>query len=129
MEKIVKKSRNADELDAHGRHKLRIGVKKLRYSTEFFASVFAGKKQGRAHKKFEDLLKTLQDSLGRLNDIATHDRFADQMVQLGKCTKKNLQKTYAMGLLSGSEHRLAGACIADAKKTGKRLADTKPFWR
>lgn len=127
--KIVKKSRKADELDARGRHKLRIAVKKLRYSTGFFASLFAEKKQRKARGKFEDLLKTLQNALGKLNDIATHDKFADEMVQLGKCTKNDLQKAYAMGLLSGSEHRLAGACIAAAKKTGKKLADAEPFWR
>ncbi|HLY05174.1 MAG TPA: CHAD domain-containing protein [Rhizomicrobium sp.] len=127
--KIVKKSRKADELDALGRHKLRIAVKKLRYSTEFFASLFAGNKQKSARERIEDLLKTLQDALGTLNDIAMHDKFADQMVRGGKRTKNDLQKTYAMGLLSGSEHRLAGACIAKAKKTGEKLAAAKPFWR
>lgn len=127
--KVAKKSRKAGELDAHGRHRLRIAVKKLRYSTGFFANLFADKKGKKARKKFEDLLKTLQDTLGKLNDIATHDRFADQMVRLGRCTKKDLQKAYAMGLLSGSEHKLAGACICEVKKTGKKLADAKPFWR
>jgi inorganic triphosphatase YgiF len=127
--KIVKKSQNADKLDARGRHKLRIAVKKLRYSTEFFASIFQGKKEKKVRKKFEDLLKALQDALGQLNDIATHDRFADQIVQFGRCTRKERAKAYAIGLLSGSEHKLAGACIADARKTGKRLGDLKPFWR
>ncbi|HEX3430662.1 MAG TPA: CHAD domain-containing protein [Rhizomicrobium sp.] len=126
--KIVKKSRKAGELDARSRHKLRIAVKKLRYSTDFFASLFAKKKERKTRKDFEEILKGLQDSLGKLNDIAVHDRLAGQMVQLGRCTKKELQKVYAMGLLSGGEHKLAATCIADAKKTGKKLADAKPFW-
>ena len=126
--KIVKRSRKAEKLDAHGRHKLRIAVKKLRYATEFFESIFTGKRQKKARKTFEDLLKALQDALGKLNDIATHDRIAGQMVQLGKCTKKHLQMAYAMGLLSGSEHRLAATCIAKARKSGKKLGGAKPFW-
>jgi len=121
--KVAEKSRMAD------RHELRIAVKKLRYSTGFFASLCAGKKQKKARGKFEDLLKTLQDALGKLNDIATHDKIADEMVQLGKCTKNDLQKAYAMGLLSGSEHRLAGDCIARVKKTGRKLGEAEPFWR
>ncbi|HEX9159587.1 MAG TPA: CHAD domain-containing protein [Rhizomicrobium sp.] len=127
--KVAKKSRKADELDASGRHKLRIAVKKLRYSLGFFASLFAGKTEKKARKDFEDLLKTLQDALGKLNDFATHDKFADQTMQLGRCTRKDLRKAYAMGLLFGSEHKRAGACIADVKKTGKKLADAEPFWR
>ena len=129
MKKIVKKSRKADELDTRGRHKLRIGVKKLRYSAEFFASLFSGKKKRKARKEFEDLLKKLQNALGKLNDIATHDKLAGEMVQLTSCTKKQLQKAYAMGLLSGSEHKLAGACIAEVKASGNRLSDANPFWR
>lgn len=127
--KAAKKGREADELDARGRHKLRIAVKKLRYSTGFFASLFRDKKQKKARKKFEDLLKSLQDALGTLNDIATHDRFADRMVQLGRCTTKDLQKAYAMGLLCGSEHKLAGACISEVTKTARKFADAKPYWR
>jgi inorganic triphosphatase YgiF len=127
--KIIKKTRKADELDARGRHKLRIAVKKLRYSTEFFASLFEKKKERKVRVQFEKHLKALQDALGKLNDIAVHDRLAGQIVQLGKCTRTELQKAYAMGLLSGGEHKLAGSCIADVKKTGKKLADARSFWR
>jgi hypothetical protein len=34
-----------------------------------------------------------------------------------------------MGLLSGGEHEKAADCIAEVTKTGKKLADAKPFWR
>ena len=129
MKKIVKKSRKADQLDTRGRHKLRIGVKKLRYSAEFFASLFPGKKGRKARKEFEELLKRLQDALGKLNDIATHDKLAGDMVQPTSRRKKQLQKAYAMGLLSGSEHKLAGACIAEVKNSGKMLGNARPFWR
>ena len=129
MKKIAKKSRKPDKLDARGRHKLRIAVKKLRYATEFFASLFERKKEKKAREKFEKLLKSLQDALGKLNDIAVHDKFAGEITGLGTCTKKELQKAYAVGLLSGAEHKLAGACIAEVKKTGRQLADAKPFWR
>lgn len=126
--KIAKKSREPAELDARDRHKLRIAVKKLRYSTDFFESLFVRKKQTKARAQFRDMLKAMQDALGKLNDIATHDRFAGETLRLGTCTKKDLQKAYAMGLLSGSEHKVVSACLAAVKKTGKKLADARAFW-
>ena len=127
--KVAKKSRKAGELDARERHKLRIAVKKLRYTTEFFASLFEKKKERKAREQFEKLLKSLQDALGKLNDIAVHDKLAGQIVQLGRCTKRELQKAYAVGLLSGTEEKAASTCIAETKKSGKKLAGAKPFWR
>jgi Uncharacterized conserved protein len=58
------------ELDARARHKLRIRAKKLRYMIEFFGDVFPGHKNVKRRKTALTSLKTLQDTLGSLNDIA-----------------------------------------------------------
>jgi triphosphatase len=52
------------------RHRLRINAKKLRYASEFFASVFSDKAADPHRKAFTKALSRLQDSLGELNDIA-----------------------------------------------------------
>ncbi len=67
---IRKEGKNLRELSAGARHELRIKAKKLRYMTEFFVGVFPG--HGRAKRREAALtsVKELQDTLGRLNDIA-----------------------------------------------------------
>lgn len=52
--------------DAPARHRLRIAAKRMRYATEFFASLYP------AHqvRPFVRALSSLQDTLGRLNDAA-----------------------------------------------------------
>jgi CHAD domain-containing protein len=54
-----------DKLDDETLHKLRILCKKLRYSTEFFASLF-----GDNMTNFTNSLKKIQDILGLLHDIS-----------------------------------------------------------
>lgn len=56
-------------LDDAQRHKVRIEAKKLRYATEFFASLHGGNKARRRHRAFLERLEALQDCLGELNDF------------------------------------------------------------
>ena len=57
-------------LDTAARHSLRIEVKKLRYTVDFAASLFASAKHASSHGDFSSALAKLQDHLGELNDIA-----------------------------------------------------------
>jgi CHAD domain-containing protein len=70
--------------DAAERHALRIGVKRLRYSCEFFAAAFPGRRT----TAYVAALKGLQDILGALNDIAVGRRLlgfdADEAALLAK---------------------------------------------
>lgn len=56
-------------------HQLRIACKKLRYSAELLAPLFA---QGRA-RRYVATLSELQDILGALHDIAVADGFLDEL--------------------------------------------------
>jgi triphosphatase len=51
------------------RHQLRIDAKKLRYATEFVASLYRGKAATNHRRAFGKALGQLQDSLGVLNDL------------------------------------------------------------
>ena len=53
------------KLSARERHQLRIALKKLRYTAEFFRSLY----QKRHEKAYFHALAQLQSSLGHMNDI------------------------------------------------------------
>lgn len=124
--KIVKKSRKIETLDARRRHKLRIATKKLRYAAGFFASVLGKAKKPR--KRFETELKALQGTLGKLNDIAVHQRFARQYARAKSSSSKRPQKAFAAGVLTGREQASAHACLAAAAKAGRGLAKAERHW-
>jgi len=127
--KIVKKGKRLQELDRAQRHKLRIAVKKLRYSTEFFASLFAGSKAAKTRKSFETTLRALQTTLGNLNDIAVHQQLASELAGTKQQTRERPQEAYAMGLVIGREQKRAHACMAAAGKAVRKFSDAAPFWR
>ena len=54
------------QLEPQALHRARIDAKKLRYVSEFFASLWSGKEA----KRFIQQLKQLQDLLGQINDAA-----------------------------------------------------------
>jgi triphosphatase len=123
--KILKKVDKLRELDALHRHKLRIAVKKLRYAAEFFDSLF-DRDNGR--KKFAKALKSLQTSLGELNDIRVHDRLAGQFAGPQPGPPERAPKAFAMGLIAGEERSKSKRLLSDAAKAGKKLESIKPFW-
>ncbi|HUX29499.1 MAG TPA: CHAD domain-containing protein [Thiobacillus sp.] len=61
---IVRGARDFGRLQAAQRHALRIAVKRQRYATEFFQTLFGGRRQAR----YLAVLRDAQDSLGRRND-------------------------------------------------------------
>ena len=69
-------------LAAEDRHRLRIEMKKLRYATEFFASLSPRNRRSR-QKAFTGHLRILQELLGNLNDIETRRQLAPQLFEGG----------------------------------------------
>ncbi|MGR3908195.1 CYTH and CHAD domain-containing protein [Burkholderia sp. SR8] len=68
--KLIKRGKRLADLDDHRRHRARIAAKKVRYATEFFASLC--RKQ--AVRSYVDALTALQDDLGWRNDAVVADR-------------------------------------------------------
>ncbi|MGH6888049.1 MAG: CHAD domain-containing protein [Rhizomicrobium sp.] len=126
--KILKKSGKLSALDAHKRHKLRISVKKLRYATEFFADLFATSGGTKARRHFEAAVKALQQALGRLNDITTHEKLAHEFATAAARNAQSAPEAYAMGYLTGREQKTVRTSLADARKARKKLSDAEPFW-
>jgi triphosphatase len=127
--KIVKKLRHLEKLDVHQRHRLRIAIKKLRYATEFFESLFTGGDAEARQKRLGKTLKELQDALGKLNDIGVQQKLAVEIMQSREQPEKRSKKAYAMGIVTGRSHVKFEACIAAAVEAGRRLSSGRQFWQ
>lgn len=64
--RVARRARKLANADAPARHRLRIAAKRMRYATEFFASLYTPHQV----RPFVRALSALQDTLGHLNDAA-----------------------------------------------------------
>jgi CHAD domain-containing protein len=114
--KLIKRGKRLADLDDHRRHRARIAAKKVRYATEFFASLFAR----RAVRHYVDALTALQDDLGWRNDAVV----ADQLLKLLPRTSPEaaLGAAFARGYLAS---RVA-ADHQTLKKRWKRFRRLSP---
>ncbi|MBF9197111.1 CYTH and CHAD domain-containing protein [Microvirga terrestris] len=112
FKRIRKLAKHLRDVGDEERHELRIRIKKLRYGTEFFASLFTSGKAQKRRKTFSSLLEELQESLGELNDLAVGGSLA---LYLPEVPPKRL-KQQREKLLDKSETALAALSTAD------------PFW-
>jgi inorganic triphosphatase YgiF len=127
---LVRRLERVRELDDQQRHKLRIAVKKLRYASEFFAPLFGA---GEDRKRFAGILETLQDELGRINDIAVHRRLGRELVDawIANDAEKGgmaAAHQYALGFAIGQEQHEIAACAGRVLAAGRRLAETPRYW-
>ena len=65
--KAVKRGRHLEELSAEDKHRLRIAVKKLRYTAQIFLPLLQRNKRYRRYVKF---LAAAQEQLGQINDAS-----------------------------------------------------------
>ena len=96
------------------RHKVRIEAKKLRYATEFFASLYATGKARRRHKSFLKSLEALQDVLGELHDLV-----------IGPAVLVEHGIDAGLPRHGGHKRRL----LERAERKFEALIRAKPFWR
>ncbi len=109
--------RQLEEGDESQLHALRIACKKLRYSTEMFASLYGSGKTGR----HVAALSRLQDIMGVLNDITVARRLLEEME-----IKEQDRATRAL-ILGWLEHGHARR-MAELKTSWKRFSKQELFW-
>jgi triphosphatase len=130
--KIRKKGRRLAKLDRYRRHKLRIQVKKLRYASEFFETVFPGKKSSKLHGGFVSALEDIQERLGDLNDIVMHEDMTADIARSpspnGRA-KERSRRAFAAGVLMGHEDARLDSVLAEAVAACETFAKAKPFWK
>jgi CHAD domain-containing protein len=119
-------------LDPEQLHRLRIQVKKARYSIEFFSGLFNGKECAKRCKTITSSLMKLQNSLGTINDIVTHKTlFADIIARRtrGLTDEQNHHRAYAAGLIIGSQQAQVQRSFDRAHKAYSRFDRAKAFWK
>jgi triphosphatase len=119
--KVRQRSRHFRRLSAHQRHRLRIAVKKLRYTIELLSSLY----QGPETSLFVKRLKRVQDVLGHANDV----RVAYGLViQLGRSTS-DVEPIADAGAQLLAHHQQELARREDKlRRQLRRLNKVPPFW-
>ena len=113
--RLAKAGDGLADAGVEARHAVRIAAKKLRYATEFFATLFP-RKRARAYR---DALAALQDVLGAFNDAAIAARVA------GVLAGPTAAATVAIEAWSAARIADLSAAIDEAWAT---YAKARPFW-
>lgn len=120
-ERVIAKGRGFSSLPIEQRHELRIALKKLRYSLEFFRPLFDQAKV----QPFLKRAKALQKDLGLLNDVAVAEcLLGDLMRRPGK-----QDISAAAGLVIGWHARGVAAVEPDLCRDWKAFRVAPAFWR
>ncbi|HZT51239.1 MAG TPA: CHAD domain-containing protein [Stellaceae bacterium] len=116
--KAMKRARHFAALTPPERHKLRIALKKLRYTVEFLESLFAPREIRRYVKR----VKPLQDDLGHANDVRTAPALVAELRNGGEALER------AGGVVLGWHDR--GLAEAEARTLChvRRFRRARPFW-
>ena len=123
LKKAHKRAKNLAKLDTEERHALRIALKKLRYTAEFFAPLFPAK----SVTPFLQRLSKLQDLFGALNDAATAQHILARVAEhQGAAGGEPLLE--AIAFVEGWHQSRIEPTWASAKKRWKKFAKTEPFW-
>jgi inorganic triphosphatase YgiF len=119
-----KRAKHLASLNVQERHRLRLALKKLRYSAEFFAPLYAAKPVF----AFLERLSKLQDLFGALNDAATVETILRRVTEhAGKRSSPELLESAAF--VDGWHHSQVEPTWDKARKRWKSFAKTAPFWR
>ena len=130
--RIRRRGRRIDDLDPEQLHRLRIQVKKARYATDFFSSVYHGKKTAKHSKRVKSSLMQLQNSLGRVNDIVTHKALFSEIIASrarGLTEEQGRHRAFAAGLVIGDQQAQVQKLLDRARKAYSRFDGAKPFWK
>jgi inorganic triphosphatase YgiF len=117
--KARKRAKNFAALKPPERHKLRIALKKLRYSIDFLESLFEPNKV----RRFVKTVKPLQDDLGQANDVRTAPAL---IADLRNGDGAGLER--AGGIVLGWHDRGLAEAEAKTRRHVRRFRRSRPFW-
>jgi len=120
--KAGKRGRKFNRLSIEQRHDLRKELKKLRYTIEFFASLFETKDL----KRMIGRLKDLQTIFGALNDAQMARGILEQRDAVHGA---DAPAQRAVGWVLGASEARADVAWRDARKRWRKLKNAEPFWR
>ena len=119
---VKKRSKGFRRLSPPERHRLRILVKKLRYTLELLAGLYAKDDLD----GFEKRLKRLQDDLGHANDVRVGHSLVAELAAEGEAARS----AAAAGALVLAWHERGLKRREEILRQHlRRLNETKPIWR
>ena len=123
--KVLKLGRSFKSLAAQDRHRVRIALKKLRYTAEFFTDLYP-KSRSRPHIA---AMKRLQNTLGAANDVLVAEDLTQALV---RTVRRNSKQAVALqsgaGKVLGWHSRAAADAEADMLSLWASFAESRPFW-
>jgi CHAD domain-containing protein len=129
--KLLKRGSGFEILSKTERHDVRIALKRLRYTLDFFGSLF----DGRSKKRFTRRVARLQDALGRMNDIEVADTMLAQLVGIARdgCEAAALAAppgalVFAAGGVLGWYRRGGADIDRRLVKDWYEFVRARPFW-
>ena len=112
--RVLKRGRNLADLDPDERHQVRIEIKKLRYATEFFDSLFKGSNVRKRKRAALKTLEALQETLGELNDITVGSE---------------MNSSSAAEAIHQDQFARVDNLLGAAASQYQELAGLEPFWK
>jgi inorganic triphosphatase YgiF len=122
--RALKRGRKFETLSAAERHRVRIALKRVRYSVEFFASLYPGRRL----ETFLEKLRALQDDLGHLNDVATAQTMLNSIQAKAPRGRAGLDLQRAAGLVLGWHIRGKADLEPKLIEDWHAMRRAKPFW-
>lgn len=116
-----KQARSGEEGDLH---RLRIALKKLRYTAEFLSPLYPKRKV----KDYVRELRGLQEHLGAINDIAHARATVTAMLRETDNKRTSPGERYAAGLVAGWYRARRPRITKRALKRWKQFRKVTPFW-
>jgi triphosphatase len=111
-DKVTRSKGTLGRMDEESRHRVRIRVKKLRYALEFAEALHQARSSDR--KKFARGVQALQETLGRLNDLAT---------------ARELERRFGRDSSLERPRHEKRRLVAEAGRALRTLASVGPYWR
>jgi CHAD domain-containing protein len=99
------------------RHRLRLDIKKLRYSAEFLAGLHDKRPKAARRDRFLEALKDLQDRLGDLNDAEAAEKSAARLTPGARGSADRIRR-----------RAMAEEAVAAAQEALDRASATAGYW-
>ena len=120
----LKLGHDFNSLSVEERHQLRLALKKLRYTADFFRSLYRKKRE----KAYFHALAKLQNSLGHMNDIVMANHLFERLsAARGDRRASDLLFT-AVGIVVGWHTHNASSSEREAEANWLEFSDCDPFW-
>ncbi|MFO1153485.1 MAG: CHAD domain-containing protein [Rhodospirillales bacterium] len=124
----LKRGKGFDSQPSEARHQLRIALKKLRYLAEFFRSLYSGP----PIEAYLAHLKSLQDTLGHLNDVATAERLIGEVIATGGSKQRSPEAMIGLATAGGRVLGWYGHGVERLEPSARRdwrdFKASEPFW-